>query len=399
MWFDEGTTLCAAAVPVPELPGLISRLEGAPPLHALLLKLWLPLFSDPALGLRSFSALCGVAALGVFALVARRLAPGTWKLACLLAGLSSFWLHFSQDGRGYALLLLVGLLEVWLLLRLMEKLTPGRAAAWGAAAALGLYTHNFFHLHLMAQAAYLASQGWRKRLALFAIPYLAFLPWAASLVRQVGAWSQVSVLSNPLGPRELLEVFGTMAADTGFLSFAHPGITAILGLAVLAAIRKSDKFLLSQILLPVLFLILAERLLGRAATQARYLILISPFVYLALSRHWIPVFALGLAAYLWAGKNVDPRLGQLAALIGPGPEPVVHLDAAYYTPMRCYYLPERRHYLPPQGGEKLNWAALPGPPAELSREEIAKLGPVIVLDPQRTVFPGRVGRAEAALLR
>jgi uncharacterized membrane protein len=346
------------------------------------------------LGLRSFSALCGAAALAVFALVARRLAPKGWKLACLLAGLSSFWLHFSQDGRGYALLLLVGLLEIWLLLRLREKFTPRRAAAWALAAAAGLYTHNFFHLHLISQAVYLATDGWRRRLAVFALPYLAFAPWAASLLRQIGAWSKVSVLENPMGPRELLEVFGAMAADTGFLSLAHPGITALLGLGVLLGMRwKADRFIVMQIVVPVLLLVLAERILGRAATQARYLILVSPFVYLALSKHWVPVFALGLAAYLWAGRAVDPRLGELAAAIGPGPEPVVHLDAAYYTPLRCHYRTDRVHYLPPQGGEKLNWGALPGPAAELPLEEIGKLKEVIVVDPQRRLFPGRLGKA------
>lgn len=331
-------------------------------------------------------------------LVARRLAPKTWKQACLLAGLSSFWLHFSQDGRGYALLLLVGLLEVWLLLRLREKFTARRAAAWALAAAAGLYTHNFFHLHLISQAVYLMSEGWRKRLAVFSLPYVLFAPWMAALVRQIGAWSQVSVLSNPMGPRQLLEVFGAMAADTGFLSLAHPELTAILGLAIVLTIKRTDKFILSQIVLPVLLLIVAERLLGKAATQARYLILVSPFVYLALTKHWIPVFALGLAAYLWAGKNIDPRLGELAAVIGSGPEPVVHLDAAYYTPLRCHYRSDRRHYLPPQGGEKLNWSALPGPAAELPVETIARLGPVIVVDPQRRLFPGRVGRADGAQL-
>lgn len=372
-------------------------LEGAPPLHALLLKAWLPLFSDPALGIRAFSAVCGAASLFVFAAVARRLAPERWRGAVLLAGLSSFWLHFAQDGRVYGLYLLVGLVELWLLLRLRERFDRGRAAAWALSAAAGLYTHNFFHLHLAAQAAALAGEGWRRRLAVFVLPYAAFLPWAASLARQVGAWTRVSVLERPMGPVELLGVAGTMAADTGFLALAHPGLTAALGAAVVAWLswRRGERFLLVQLALPVALLVLAERLSGRAATQARYLILLSPLLYVLLSRAWAPVFAVGLAAYLWSGLYVDPRLERLSAALGAGPEPVVHLDAAYYTPLRCYYRPDRRHLLV-DGQGKLNWAALPGERAVLEPGELERLGEVLVVDPQRRFFTGRLGRSSGA---
>ena len=200
-----------------------------------------------------------------------------------------------------------------------------------------------------------------------------------------------------MGPFELLEVLGTMIVDTGFLSFAHPRLTALVGLAALAGVawkawrsrEPETRFWLTQLIVPVVLLVLAERLLGRAATQARYLIL--------LSRAWAPALGLGLAAYLWAGLYVDPRLGQLAAAIGPGPEPVVHLDAAYYTPLRCYYRADRRHLLV-DGRGKLNWAALPGERAVLEPGELEKLGPVIVVDPQRTVFSGRLGRSDGATL-
>lgn len=420
LWFDEATSLAVASAPLLELPRLVSRLEGSPPLHPLLLRTWLPLFDDPRLGMRLLSALCALAACAIFISLCRRLLGARAALPAALGCLSSFWIHHAHDGRGYALFLFFSLAQARLLLALLDRWSARRAAAWGAAAVLGLYTHNFAVFPLLAQALCVAVLEKRERLwrwgALFAAAAALYAPWLPFLRAQTAAWREVTVLQRGLGFSELGSLLGTMVVDTSFLSFAHVEATRLLGWAVLAcalagavrfkallaSAREATVLCAAHLGAAFLGLWALELALGSSASQARYLVFASPFLFvwlaLALGRAGpalIPVFALGTAAYLAGLYAVDPRLEALAQRVRRAAAPgavVVHLDPGYYTPMRYYYLPELTHKL---AGEdrKLNWDALPGYPARLAPGELAALGNCLVLDPQRSLFPGRVGTA------
>ena len=71
----------------------------------------------------------------------------------------------------------------------------------------------------------------------------------------------------------------------------------------------------------------------------------------------------------------------------------MHVDPYYYTPMRFYYMPERPHFLLASSDKKLNWRAIPGYAAMLPEGGLERLGPVLVIDPSRTLFPHRYGTA------
>src|ERR1019366_604334 len=99
------------------------------------------------------------------------------------------------------------------------------------------------------------------------------------------------------------------------------------------------------------------------ATQARYLIFVSPFLYILLA--WTleqplkgvgkyariacaVVFASGTIGYFAGGLYVDPHLRDLAEAIRRttgADDVVVYLDPYWYLPMRYYYLPERTNRL------------------------------------------------------
>lgn len=432
LWFDEANTLAVARTPLDSILVLVRDMEGAPPLHYLLMHFWVPLFSDAVVGLRAFSAACGAASLVVFALLARRVLPGLPVLCLSLAGLSSFWIHFAQEGRTYALFLLLSLSATLVLLIAEEKRSWKPRSAYAALGLLGLFTHNFFAFVLLANAAYLL---WTRRarpraLLPWAAAYGAilalYLPWLPSLAAQTQGWSQSSVLATPFGLRQLGHVVGTMVFDAGFLDFAWPGWTAALGLGVLAAVAvllarggEADPLLLIHVVVPLAAAKGLELVVGHAVTQARYLIFVSPFLYLLLASlagrgggafraarlGLVALFAAGTAAYFASSVAVDPRLTRLSAVLGEADSraPVVHLDPYYYTPLRYHYLRQRPHYLAGEPPRKLNWAALPGYRAVLTYEELARQGLVLVVDPLRRFFPGRVGTAEgrelARLLR
>lgn len=429
LWFDEANTLCVALLPLADILPAVRRLEGFPPLHYLALHGWLGFFGDPLWGLRSFSALCGLTALGAFHGLCRRAAPERLIPALFLASFSPFWTHISQDARTYALLLLLSLLAAQRFLVLQEAWSRRGALAYAGLSILGLYTHNFFAFFLLADAAYLGLRfrrrpgGLKPWLAVYGLVLAAYAPWFSSLLIQTRSWAGISVLQQGFGLGQLNSMLGTMLCDTGFLGFMHENWTRAAGgfILLLSAAgvlrlprpgpeRQAALFCLVHVAVPLAAAKAAELLLGKALTQPRYFVFVSPFLYiwLAIAVARLPaalrpllrtalaaLVLAGAAGYAAAGFYLDPRLSELSRRIRLQADrrwPVVHLDPYYYTPMRFYYLPDRAHFLarPFKG---LNWEALPGYPALISRRELESLGRCVVVDPQRTLFPQRYGAA------
>ncbi len=429
LWFDEAATLYLSRSPLAQIIPAVTALEENPPLHYLLMHVWTFFFSDPVLGLRLFSALCGTAALLVFILFCEKTAPKESLFAGYLGACSSFWIHFSQDGRIYALLLLLALAGGALLFSLKERWRTIPALAYAVLAAAGLYTHNFFILLLLAHLVYLAlfyrgrySEA-RPWLILYGAVLILYSPWLLHLRAQVRLLSTASVLRQPLNLRQLGSVTGTMLFDTSFLSFAHePWTLAIgfIGLALASAglfsmrnrLKADDLtvFCLVQWAVPLLGLRLAEFLVHRALTQARYLIFISPFLYLwlaltvsrlgraaaVLRAVLAAVMAVGLIGYFAGGRYVDPRLKGLSEWIRQDPDkrdPIIYLDPFYYLPMRHYYLPERAHYLVGPRADIANWDAMPGYKPYLTEKVLLQLKRCVVVDPRHLLSDQRAGVA------
>ena len=124
LWFDEALTVLVAGLPLARLHWGLMHFEATPPLYSALMHFWLMLFSDPRLGLRLFSALCGVGALIAFRGLSERVLPERARLLALfLAAASSCWLHLAQDGRVYALLTVLVVCQARLTLELGRRPT------------------------------------------------------------------------------------------------------------------------------------------------------------------------------------------------------------------------------------------------------------------------------------
>ncbi|MBI4377166.1 MAG: glycosyltransferase family 39 protein [Elusimicrobia bacterium] len=379
--------------------------------------------------MRLFSALCGLASLGAFYALCQRLDLGRSLLPISLACLSSFWIHLSQDGRTYSLLLLIVLLATCQLLALERRWSMRRGLAYAALSAAGLYTHNFYAFFLAANMAYICFEHRRmpRLLRPWGVLWLliasAYLPWLSSLSSQVRNWAAISALQQPFDLGQLAYLFGNMAADTGFLGFIHQGWTKALGAAVATSLalsawrrppepgqRRAWSLCCFHLLLPLALAWSLETALGQPLTQTRYFTSISPFLYIMAAMaidgagRWagvaralaIAVVLAGAAAYAASGAYLDPRLARLSAAIDASMDrrlPLVHLDPYYYTPMRYYYLAHRPHFLTPREDKKLNWAAVPGYPAVLSGPRLDSLGPCLMIDPGREFFDSRYGSA------
>jgi hypothetical protein len=196
---DEAFGIGLATMPVRAMLALMTSSEPSPPLHPLLLKVWMPLAGSSELAVRWPSVLGGTLSLALMYRLGRAwVGPSPSRWAVLLAAVNPFLIWSSQDARVYPLLLCLVLSAVWHLWQAAHSAHALRH--WLAAGVLwwlALFTHYFaiFPLAAVGLALWLAPQTrvrWRQAVK-FAIGLgLAYLPWAvyvgSSLSKQTKDW-------------------------------------------------------------------------------------------------------------------------------------------------------------------------------------------------------------------
>jgi 4-amino-4-deoxy-L-arabinose transferase-like glycosyltransferase len=143
-WLDEGYTVRLVRMSLSGMLHAIPRTESTPPLYYAAAWVWSRILGDGEFGLRSLSALAGIATVPVAWAIARRLG-GTRvaAIAGLLVAVSPLLVWFSQEARSYALAALLATISVLSVVGWMQDGRPGWLAGWAVAAALGLATHYF----------------------------------------------------------------------------------------------------------------------------------------------------------------------------------------------------------------------------------------------------------------
>jgi hypothetical protein len=343
------------------------------------------------------------------------------------AAFSSYWIHAGQDGRVYSLLLLVSVLCLRAVWSVSEAPSARGWTAYALLGALGLHLHYYFAFPLVAHAAWL---GWRFRRSprelrcwagAHAAIALLFAPWLGPLLGQLRAHVHDLTVGDALTPAHLLDSLGNMFFDVTFLGLALPHwlnaaigacFAAIAGVGAARALspradageRRELGFLHLQLLLPIGLIALAELVVGRPITQARYFIPLSPLAYLLAARaltapgRWMSAARLsfeavavaGVAGYFASGRLVDPRLDSLAAAIrrGSGANvPVVYVENYDYLPMRVYYMPERENLLISEAAEAMDYAGIPPYDGVADARRRRALGPCVVVDVKRLLTP------------
>ena len=211
LWLDEAYSGWFSALSWAELWFQTPKYEPHPPLYYSLLKLWRMVAGGEAAGLRTFSALAGVATVPVMALAARDLARLTRAprplllvaIAAALAALAPRLYVIGQDARPYAALTLAyaGAILGWLRLTLAFRAGgEGHRRDWamlGIATAFVLWLHGIGILYagalfaaLLLTAAPGATRARRLRLAAtVAAVILVYLPCVAIIAARSGDWS------------------------------------------------------------------------------------------------------------------------------------------------------------------------------------------------------------------
>lgn len=167
VWYDESVTAWLLRGTPGQLLSALPRSESTPPLYYLVAWGWTQVFGDTAGGLRSLSALVGIAAVPVCFLAARAMAgPRAAQWAALIVAINPLLVWYSQEARAYSLLVLMAAISLWALARVRADPRPGRLIAWALASAALVATH-YFGLFLAIPEAGLvlalraAARGWR----------------------------------------------------------------------------------------------------------------------------------------------------------------------------------------------------------------------------------------------
>lgn len=162
LWSDEVLTHHIATKPLGQLFYDVAKFEQIPPVHHLIVHVWIKLFGDSEAALRFPSLLAGVASVWVIYLLGRRLVGTTGALvAALLLAVSPFHIIYAHEARAYTLMVLMGLLSTLAFLRLIERSSIKREVAYVLSSALLLYVHLYGGFALAAHQMAFLVYFWR----------------------------------------------------------------------------------------------------------------------------------------------------------------------------------------------------------------------------------------------
>lgn len=300
-----------------------------PPLYYLLLRCWLAVAGESIFAVRLLSALLGILTVAAAIVLYRPLLPRPRHLAfVLLVAVSYGGVYFAQEGRSYALLLLLALIMTAAALRLALLRASPDERAWNralgllaAASLLAAYTHYFgVVLGVGTFGVVLATAtGSRQRLARLA---------AAGLVVGVGLAPWLAAHLSRLGDRIdgafwIGQGEGWYAWNLAWfakLSFGHPLAIVLLVAGAASALRA--RHLDTGVRLPALVCLTGTVFLGLVdahtpVTTGRNLIVFLPALYLLAAAVMAAV-----AGLLWRWTGGLGGLAYALAVAGACAEPL-----------------------------------------------------------------------------
>ncbi len=243
LWSDEGNSVALARRGFMEIAQR-TAFDIHPPLYYWLLKIWLTIFGDSEMALRSLSAILGVGLVGLSGWLGQRLfSLRVGLIAAFLAVFAPLQIYYAQEARMYMLLAFLCTATVSLA---WELRTAPTARLWGiayiATVTAGLYTHYAYPLILgvigltiVGQASCLFKKDRQDacstmRFIIYTlIAWLFYLPWIPT------AWRQLTTWPSEKQAVPLLTILKTVA-NTLLFGLTWPidlGIMPMVGLGLL----------------------------------------------------------------------------------------------------------------------------------------------------------------------
>ena len=190
--------------------------ESAPPLYYALAWLWTQVMGTGEWGLRSLSALGGVATIPVVYFTGRELRGArTGLLAAALVAVNPMLLWYSQEARAYSLLVLLCALSLLFCVRALQGGGRRDFTWWGVFSALALATHYFAVFPLVAEVLLLVRRRGRAALSGLWIIALAALALAPLAYHQMSEGHAEWIGKFSLGHRLAEVAISFLVGETG----------------------------------------------------------------------------------------------------------------------------------------------------------------------------------------
>jgi hypothetical protein len=292
------------------------------PLYFFLMHYWIEAAGNSAWALRLPSALFGALAAGVVFLLAEHLFGMFVGLASAsFMALAPDQIYFSQQARMYSLLVLLTVSSTYLIA--LSKKYPRKRWPYVSYAILsiaGLYTHYEYLFFLMAQLSFiwvgsrLGRENKKSWAVTYAVVFAAFAPWLLTTIAQkktspeIVAWVHGSLGGNLIlseAATKVMRLISVPELPAGWISAVAAFVLLIAGAVALRTDRSKLFQLLTWIVFPIGGILLMDQMLGtRAIGITRYWLIISPSLYLLISRGMEKI------------PNRPARVGLLAVFVG-----------------------------------------------------------------------------------
>jgi uncharacterized membrane protein len=213
--------------------------ESAPPLYYALAWLWTQVTGTGEAGLRSVSAIAGVATVPVAYLLGVELSSRRAGIvAAALVAVNPMLLWYSQEARAYALFALLTALSLLYFVRALDRGRRRDFIAWGVVSALALATHYFAAFPIAAEALWLLRRRGRETAPGLAILAGAGLLLAPLAIHQMSIGHAEWIGNFSLGHRLWETGLTFMLGETGDIIARpeHPLLAVGPGLLALAAL-------------------------------------------------------------------------------------------------------------------------------------------------------------------
>lgn len=154
IWFDEAVSIMVSKLGfMDQIEWLLTQSkEGNPPFYYMVLHLWVPVFGDSEFISRLPSVIFGsLSIVAIYAVGKLLFNKKAGLLAALILATSVFHIKYSQEARGYTLMVFLSLVSFYSLVKLTSSRRRAYSIAYIVSSVLLIYTHYYGLLIIAAQ--------------------------------------------------------------------------------------------------------------------------------------------------------------------------------------------------------------------------------------------------------
>jgi hypothetical protein len=245
-WFDEAQAAHELQLSLGSMLSSFNAVETAPPLYFVLGWVWVHLFGNGAVALRSLSALAGTALIPITFLAGRELVSRrAGLLAAAFVAINPFMVWYSQEAREYMLVAAFCGAALVFFARALRDPSTRNVTWWAVFSGLALLTHYFAGFLVAPEAVWLLYVA-RRRATVVAVAALVVIELALIPLLLAHATSSLLgfITATPLGTR-IREVPVAFALGPPFegslLSYGLIGAAALVAVLLALLIVGADR--------------------------------------------------------------------------------------------------------------------------------------------------------------